>query len=145
MSLDSSLLFAVLGIIFFWLIIITFFIYRILSRYIFSESFKEKRDINSSLEKTELLVKKFGVLEKETLLHTQKVGLVRFNPFSETGGDQSFTLALLDGNDTGVIVSSLHSRDNTRLYAKPVEKGKPKGYDFSKEEQEAISRACKKN
>ena len=54
----------------------------------------------------------------------QRVGLVRFNPFEDTGGNQSFALALLDADRDGVIVSSLHSRDLTRVYAKAVTGGK---------------------
>lgn len=77
--------------------------------------------------------------------HLQKVGLVRFNPFAETGGDQSFCLALLDGEDSGLVISSLHSRETTRIYAKPVRKGKPVGYDFSAEEKQAVLKAKKIN
>lgn len=48
------------------------------------------------------------------------MGLVRFNPFEDTGGNQSFALALLDAHGDGVIVSSLHARNMTRVYAKAV-------------------------
>ena len=49
-----------------------------------------------------------------------KVGVVRFNPFKDIGGDQSFALALLDGKNSGVVISSLHTREGTRIYSKPV-------------------------
>jgi hypothetical protein len=71
----------------------------------------------------------------------QKVGLVRFSPFDDTGSDQSFSLALLDGNDSGVIISALHGRDRTRMYAKKVTQGNSKEYALSQEEQEAIKQA----
>lgn len=70
----------------------------------------------------------------------QKVGVVRYNPFSDTGGDQSFAMALLDAEGTGVVVSSLHSRTDTRVFAKPVQTGRSK-YPLSDEEQEAIRKA----
>lgn len=77
-------------------------------------------------------------IEKEEELHVQKVGLVRFNPFSDTGGDQSFILALLNKNNTGVLISSLHARSTTRWYAKRIINGKSKDVQLSKEEEKAI-------
>lgn len=73
----------------------------------------------------------------------QKVGMVRFNPFGETGGNQSFAIALLDNFDSGVIMLSLYSRDGVRVYAKPIVKGKSE-YQLSKEEEEALRMASKK-
>lgn len=70
----------------------------------------------------------------------QKVAVVRYNPFSDTGGDQSFALALLDAEGSGVVVSSLHSRTDTRVFAKSVQTGRSK-YPLSDEEQEAIRKA----
>lgn len=73
--------------------------------------------------------------------HTiQHVGLIRFSPFHDTGGDQSFALALLDGQRDGVIVTGLHSRTESRLYAKPVERGVSR-YTLTPEEREAMDRA----
>ncbi len=69
-----------------------------------------------------------------------RVGVVRFNPFSDTGGDQSFAVALLDGHDDGVVFSGLHSRAGCRVYAKPVTGG-TSTYNLSAEEQEAIQKA----
>jgi hypothetical protein len=66
------------------------------------------------------------------------VGLVRFSPFHDTGGDQSFTLALLDGERNGVVITALHSRSDSRLYAKPVEQGRS-SYSLTPEELEAMS------
>ena len=70
----------------------------------------------------------------------QHVGLVRFNPFEETGGDQSFALALLDGRGDGIVISSLHSRTVTRFYAKPIKKGLCQ-LSLSKEESKAVEMA----
>jgi hypothetical protein len=67
----------------------------------------------------------------------QRVGLVRFNPFEDTGGNQSFAIALTDAAGNGFIVSSLHSRTGTRLYAKAVSAGRSDGA-LSAEETEAL-------
>ena len=72
-----------------------------------------------------------------------KVGVVRFNPFKDTGGDQSFAVALLDSNDNGLVISSLYSREGTRIYTKPIEAGKSINYNLSEEEQQAINKAIK--
>ena len=70
----------------------------------------------------------------------QRVGLVRFNPFEDTGGNQSFALALPDAAGDGFIVSSLHSRTGTRVYAKAIADGRSDGA-LSEEESEALRRA----
>jgi hypothetical protein len=70
----------------------------------------------------------------------QRVTLVRFNPFEDTGGNQSFALALLDGSGTGVVISSLHSRTGTRVYAKTIVDGRANA-PLSDEETEALRRA----
>lgn len=73
----------------------------------------------------------------------QKFALIRFNPFEDQGGDQSFTVALLDGNNDGVVVSSLHSRTGVRVYAKSVKGAKSDRYQFTKEEKEAVEKAAR--
>ncbi len=73
----------------------------------------------------------------------QKVGMLRFNPFGEVGGNQSFAVALLDNHDSGVIMLSLYSRDGVRIYAKPIKEGKSE-YQLSKEEEEALQMAMKR-
>ena len=70
----------------------------------------------------------------------QRVGVVRFNPFPDTGGNQSFVMALLDARGDGVVLSSLHSRGGTRVYLKQVNAGKAETA-LSEEELEAIRRA----
>jgi hypothetical protein len=69
------------------------------------------------------------------------LGFKRFNPFTDTGGDQSFVLCLLDETNSGFVISSLHSRENTRIYAKKVVSGACPDQVLSKEEQEVISKA----
>lgn len=78
---------------------------------------------------------------ERTLQHAiQRVGIVRFNPFNDTGGDQSFAVALLDAEGNGIVFSSIYSRKDSRIYAKPVHRGGSR-YPLSEEEQEAIRQA----
>lgn len=73
-----------------------------------------------------------------------KVEIIRFNPFSDIGGDQSFCVALLNGQNTGVVISSLHTKEGTRVYAKPVKKGEEDKYPFTEEERKVIKTAIQK-
>ena len=76
-----------------------------------------------------------------TLKHSmQWMGVVRFNPFRNTGGDQSFAWAIVDGYGNGIVLSSLHSRENTRVYAKPLHRWESP-YSLTDEEKRAIARA----
>ena len=70
----------------------------------------------------------------------QRVGLVRYNPFEETGGNQSFALALLDAGGDGWVLSSLHARSGTRVYAKAISGGRSEAA-LSEEETAAIRQA----
>lgn len=69
----------------------------------------------------------------------QKVGVVRFNAFDDTGSDLSYSVALLDERKDGVVFSSIFGRDENRCYAKPVKAGKS-DYPLSKEEIAALSK-----
>jgi hypothetical protein len=80
-------------------------------------------------------------LQDTGLMHVQRLGIVRFNPFSDTGGSQSFTLALLDGQDNGVVMTSLYARTGNRWYIKKVRTGKGVDVELSREEQDAIRSA----
>ena len=73
----------------------------------------------------------------------QKVSIVRYNAFGNTGSDLSYSVALLDGNDSGVVMSSLYGRETSTAYAKPVKDGQSK-YILTDEERQAISSACRK-
>jgi uncharacterized SAM-binding protein YcdF (DUF218 family) len=81
-------------------------------------------------------------LEAATGRSLQKVGVIRFNPFQDSGGDQSFAIAMLDQRGSGVVVSSLHGRAETRIFAKQVTNGRST-HSLSDEEQQAIREALK--
>ena len=91
---------------------------------------KKVLELSTRLEKLQLGMKKALV----------KVGVVRFNPFHETGGDQSFAIALLDEDRTGFVLMSHYMKDHNRVYAKPVVKGVSE-YMLSEEEKEAMRKA----
>ncbi len=76
-------------------------------------------------------------------LASQKIAIVRFNPFGDTGGDQSFVLAVLDAHNSGYVLTSIHGREGTRVYVKPIDYGKSK-YALSSEEQHALDQAAKR-
>jgi len=95
------------------------------------------KDLEKSLEKISEELEK---LKKENKFNVQKVGIVRFNPFKEIGGNQSFSAALLDGNDSGIVITSLYSREGNRVYGKPIKAG-TSDYLLSNEEKEAIEKA----
>jgi len=91
-------------------------------------------------QKIDGLSEKIEDIKKANKFSVQKIGMVRFNPFKEVGSDQSFSVALLDGNDSGTVITSLYSRTENRIYAKPIENKQSK-YLLSAEEKQAIEKA----
>lgn len=79
-------------------------------------------------------------LDDNIKICVQKIGVVRYNAFKDTGSDLSFTLALLDDKNDGIVLNGIYARDSSNIFAKPIEKGESK-YVLSNEEKEAISRA----
>jgi len=102
--------------------------------------FEEIKRLKKSEDEIKKILKSLKNLEKMTSLSVQKVGVVRFNPFKEMGGDQSFAIALLDAFNNGLVISSLYAREGTRIYSKPIEAGQSK-YALSQEEKEALKKA----
>lgn len=152
--LSSDYLPYILIFITFWLVVITalwirlFFLFRS-----FTKDTK-KKDLVSSLNKllkktnrnqTDLQDqnKQLKALIEKNRLNFQKLGFLRFNPFTSTGGNQSFVLCLLDENDDGFVISSLHSRESTRIYAKSIQSGKSPDQVLSDEEKKVIKQAQK--
>ncbi len=97
-------------------------------------------DVAGRVETVEQLARR---LEKSGYFSFQHLGVVRYNPFHDTGGDQSFAIALVDGHGNGVVLSSLHARDVTRVYAKPLQKWEST-YSLTDEEKQAIALAYQK-
>ena len=109
------------------------------------------KDIEESLKNYIERVQKVEDLNKEIIQYCerldktvdtciQKVGIVRYNAFKDVGSNLSFTLALLDNNNNGVVLNGIYSRDNSNIYAKPVKDGKSE-YVLKKKKKEAIEKA----
>ena len=152
MSFDVNIVLIVLDILLvIWLSVLTYLYFSAVRHYRFL-----KLEAGDTLEsvvgkiyntlgilshKHESVLGTLGNIHRDALKHVQKVVLKRFNPFGDTGGDQSFSMALLDKRGDGIVLSSLHGRSGTRLYAKPIEKGKAIAYELSTEEAEVIKLA----
>ncbi len=143
----------ILGFVVLWLCVITgivIWIYRFFRRISQNinqgnltsllSSLKEKEEENS--KRVDSFAKEIQRFENIRISHMQKFGFVRFNPFNDMGGDQSFSLALLDGRDTGFVLTGLHTRERTRVYVKYIKRGKSE-YELSKEEGKALETAFK--
>ncbi len=102
------------------------------------------RAIYGRLEQLGLHLNEIQAAERElralVMTSVRRVAIKRFNPFEDTGGDQSFALAMLNEEGSGVVVSSLHAREGTRVYAKPIVKGKAK-YQLTDEEKDVLQQA----
>lgn len=92
------------------------------------------KDLKLNFEK---ISSELEALKKESKFAIQKCGVVRFNPFKEVGSDQSFSVAFLDANDSGIVITSHYSREDNRVYGKPIKEGKSE-YILSDEEVKAI-------
>jgi len=86
------------------------------------------------------LERKCANIEQQTPGYLQRVGMVRYNAFPEVGSDLSYSVALLDGNGDGVVVSGIYGRDETRTFAKPIKRGQST-YRLTQEEEKAITLA----
>src|SRR5258708_5793304 len=142
--------FFILSVFGVWLIAISFVLYKIFALFNKLTKGVEVTDLKKVLEKVLAqgvknekdvgeLLGRVNAQEEAGKLHIQKVGLIRFNPFKELGGDHSFSLAILDGDENGIVITSLHTRDRTRVYMKKVLNGKG-DIELSEEEKKALSK-----
>ena len=93
-------------------------------------------------EREKVTAKHLQELRKEGLGFIQMVEVMRYNPYGDVGGDQSFSVLLLDGKKNGIMLTSLHSRAGTRIYVKPVKEGKSE-LELSAEEKKLMVSALK--
>jgi hypothetical protein len=96
--------------------------------------------LRQAVERMNELDRLTGQLEQAARSYIQHMGVLRFNPFRDSGGDQSFAVALGDQDGQGVVISGLHGRDGTRVYAKPLA-GWESAYPLTDEERQAIQQA----
>lgn len=143
-----------IGVLAVWSLVLTIVLGRLWSHYNLLTHSSGKKDLidilNQLLKELHQNQKAIEVLNEKFVKEVElgkknfkKIGFKRFNPFSDTGGDQSFCLCMLDENLDGFVISSLHSRENTRIYAKKILSGKSAEQTLSKEEQEVINQAIK--
>ena len=97
-------------------------------------------EVEKVAKKNEEIVSYYKGLNEHIAKCTQKIGIVRYNAFRDTGSDLSFALALLNENNDGVVLNGIYARDMSNIYAKPIENGESK-YVLSNEEKEALNKA----
>lgn len=97
----------------------------------------QNKKINELAGRSSDIEEALASLQEKQKLAIQKMGVVRYNPFDDNGGNLSFSIALLDEHDNGVIITSMHGRDANRVYAKPVKKGGSE-FPLTNEEKQAI-------
>lgn len=133
----TMVFFIIFGI---WLVLLTVWFYRMFRRYnhltggvsgVGLQDTRVQKQIEDQIRKLSLDGKR----------HIQKIGIVRFNPFSDTGGSQSFTMALLDDEECGIVMTSLYARTGNRWYVKEIRHGQGVSMELSKEEQSAIAQS----
>lgn len=95
-------------------------------------------------DELEGLEKKLAYMEEESKVAIQNIGFIRYNAFGDMGSDLSFSLALLDQGLNGVVITSIYGRDESNVYAKPIDNGKSE-YKLSVEEVQALDRAKSKS
>lgn len=113
----------------------------------FNKNVKEPKSLKEVLSRFKELENDFKKVSDEmekikikSKFSVQKVGIVRFNPFENVGSDQSFSVALLDGENDGIVITSLYNRDGNRIYGKPIKNG-ASSYSLSGEELAAIEKS----
>jgi len=109
------------------------------AREVLFDQLSKTKEIELNLQE---LFNRIGALESASRLTIQKIGVIRFNPFDAMGGNQSFSIAMLDSQNNGFVISSLFTQDGNRVYAKPIINSASE-HILSKEEKEAIARAIK--
>lgn len=153
-SLVELLLFIVLGVLLIWIGTIEWRLLRLTKtlRVMFTgrtggDLEQVLREYMERMDRTDETIKQFNqrasLIEQKAPFNVSHLGVVRFNPFDDKGGDQSFAVAFLDDHNDGVVFTGLHSRTDVRVYAKPIVGG-TSTYPLTKEESDAITRALSK-
>jgi Na+-transporting methylmalonyl-CoA/oxaloacetate decarboxylase gamma subunit len=97
-------------------------------------------DVKANSEK---LAESYKELDNRIKGCTQKTSIVRYRAFDDVGSDLSFSIALLDDNNNGVVLTGIYGRNESTTYAKPIDKGISR-YDLSEEEQQVLKEAMNK-
>ena len=146
------IIYVVLVLFFVWLVIITAITLKTKSHYNNLISNTRKHKIDEILDQLIIIDKKTGqeleAVKKElreeiknSTLHIQKVGLVRFSPFEKSGGEKSFVITFLNYENSGIVINFIQTRDGLRVYSKKVKNGKSEEFELSDEEKRAIEKS----
>ncbi|NLK94946.1 MAG: DUF4446 family protein [Clostridiales bacterium] len=100
--------------------------------------------IDEAIEDSNVAIKENEKLKVKVNSCVQKVAIIRYKAFEDVGSDLSFSIAILDGNNDGIILTGIYGRQESTTYAKPVDKGISR-YDLSEEEITALNEAINKN
>lgn len=99
-------------------------------------------EIEQSLDKSEVAIKKCDEIKEELKNCVNKVAILRYKAFEDVGSDLSFSVAILDSHNDGVVITGIYGRQESTTYAKPIDKGISR-YDLSEEEIHVINEAIK--
>jgi hypothetical protein len=153
--MDIQLILAVsCAVMFVFLIIQAVFLWRLSAHYnkfLKGKSGQGLMGVFEGIQKTltahesqaKAMATRIAEIEESGKTHLQRLVVSRFNPFNNTGGDQSFILGLLDGKGDGVVITSLHSRENTRFYVKSVNNGEGDPHPLSDDEKKILKKTRK--
>ncbi len=140
-----SILGLILVILIIWVVKLEFQIKRLMRgkkgvdlENVLIDAFKNIEQLNISFEENS---KDLERIKEKMRKNVQTVGTVRFNPFKDSGSNQSFASAFLDEDGNGVVISTLYSRERVGIYGKPVKNFKSE-YELSSEEKEAIDKSA---
>ncbi len=129
-----------------WILIIEIRLKRIFSGFkaknmesLIAEVTKKTKELEEERKKTELQI---SSIDKRLAQSIRNIETVRFNPFPQAGGNQSFAISLLNDEGNGVVISSLYARDRTSLFAKPIKAGQSE-FELTKEEKSVLKKSIK--
>ena len=142
-------LYAALAVLFIWLAVLSFFLFQTRRHYfhLVRRTGRQRLDeiLETLLSHDQTIQAEIATVKKELMqiienskFYIQKLGLVRYSALSRTTPDQSFVLALLDKEHTGILINFIYTHDGVRIYTKRVKHGKGEEYQLSEEEQNAI-------
>lgn len=148
----NILFWCLIGIVSVWLVVLSWFLFRLMRHYntltgdvksqnlvdLLEKIIEKENGTKKQLENIEKEIAAIDALNQTQISH---IGINRFNPFSDTGGNQSFTIALLNEEDSGIVMTSLYARTGNRWYVKRVQKGEGSEVALSREEKAAIREA----
>ncbi|AND86289.1 DUF4446 family protein [Clostridium tyrobutyricum] len=100
-------------------------------------------NIDEAKQETDFMKEKFEKLSQKYNTCVQKISIIRYRAFEDVGSDLSFSVAILDGNNSGVIITGIYGRSESTTYAKPIDKGMSR-YELSNEENQVLQECINK-